>query len=100
MAHGRVKLVSRDGFEFVVDYKAACVSKTLNKMLGADGCFTESQLGEIHLKELSGRVLEQVCRYFYFSLQSQDPEAKSLPPFHVEPELALELLMAANFLDT
>lgn len=98
--HNRVKLISGDGFEFVIDYKAACVSKTLNNMLGADGCFTESALGEIQLKELSGKVLEQVCRYFYFSLQYQDPETTTLPNFNVDSDMALDLLMAANFLDT
>lgn len=100
MAHKRVKLVSSDGFEFVIDYKAACISKTLNNMLGADGCFTESTLGEIQLQSLSGRVLEEVCRYFYFSLQNQDPNSKPVPQFHVDPAIALDLLMAANFLDT
>jgi len=99
-AHSHVKLVSRDGFEFIIDYKAACVSKTLNNMLGSDGCFTESELGEIQLKELSGRILEQVCLYFYYCLQEQNPESKGLAHFDVDPSLALELLMAANFLDT
>lgn len=98
MAHKRVKLVSREGFEFFIDYKAACVSKTLNNMLGADGCFTESELGEIQLHELSGRVLEEVCRYFYYNLQYQD--APKPTQFHVDPSIALDLLMAANFLDT
>ena len=100
MAHKHVKLVSHDGFEFVIDYKAACVSKTLNNMLGAEGCFTESELGEIQLKEVSGRVLEHVCRYFYYNLQCQDPNMKLQPSFKVEPNIAVELLIAANFLDT
>ena len=100
MSHKRVKLVSRDGFQFIIDYKAACVSKTLNNMLGADGCFTESELGEIQLQELSGRVPEEVCRYFYFSLQNQDPNCRGLGQFNVDPSIALDLLMAANYLDT
>eukprot|EP00955_Chlamydomonas_euryale_P043917 352749-Chlamydomonas_euryale.AAC.9 len=32
-----VKLVSREGFEFVVDYKAACVSNTIRNMLSSQG---------------------------------------------------------------
>lgn len=32
-----VKLISSDGFEFVVDRKAACVSNTIKQMLSADG---------------------------------------------------------------
>jgi transcription elongation factor B subunit 1 len=32
-----VKLVSAEGFEFVVDYKAACVSNTIRNMLSSQG---------------------------------------------------------------
>lgn len=98
MAHKRVKLVSSDGFEFVVDYEAACVSKTLNHMLSAEGYFTESALGEIKLQGITGRVLEPICCYFYFYLQY--PGGKHPKAFQVDPTIALDVLMAANFLDT
>jgi hypothetical protein len=32
-----VKLISKGGYEFVVDYKAACVSNTLKSTLSSDG---------------------------------------------------------------
>lgn len=32
-----VKLVSAEGFEFVIDYKAACVSNTIRNMLSSQG---------------------------------------------------------------
>jgi hypothetical protein len=32
-----VKLVSAEGFEFIVDYKAACVSNTIRNMLSSQG---------------------------------------------------------------
>lgn len=32
-----VKLVSAEGFEFIVDYKAACVSNTIKNMLSSQG---------------------------------------------------------------
>ena len=32
-----VKLVSMEGFEFVIDYKAACVSNTIRNMLSSQG---------------------------------------------------------------
>jgi hypothetical protein len=37
MAKGTVKLISAEGFEFVVDYKAACVSATIKNMLSSQG---------------------------------------------------------------
>ncbi len=32
-----VTLVSGDGFEFIVDYEAACVSNTIKNMLSSQG---------------------------------------------------------------
>lgn len=32
-----VKLISAEGFEFVVDYDAACVSNTIKNMLSSQG---------------------------------------------------------------
>ena len=32
-----VKLVSQDGFEFIIDYKAACVSNTIKSVVSMDG---------------------------------------------------------------
>lgn len=99
MPKGMVKLISSDGFEFVVDYEAACVSNAIKNMLNSGGCFTESERGEVTFKEISGVALEQVCKYFYYNLQHQNSSARSIPEFKVEPAIALELLMAANFLD-
>jgi transcription elongation factor B subunit 1 len=38
-------------------------------------------------------------RYFYYKLKHTNHQGP-LPEFKIAPELALELLMAANFLDT
>lgn len=32
-----IKLISAEGFEFTVDYKAACVSNTVKQMLSSEG---------------------------------------------------------------
>ena len=40
MAKDTVKLISAEGFEFIVDYHAACVSNTIKNMLSSAGnCF-------------------------------------------------------------
>ena len=39
MPRKSVKLVSAEGFEFTVDYKAACVSNTIKQMLSSEGMF-------------------------------------------------------------
>ena len=63
------------------------------------GNFSEAQQGEIKFPEMSARVLEKVVQYFYYKLRYTN-HSGPLPEFKIEPEFALELLMAANFLDT
>ena len=58
-----------------------------------------SELGSntITFPEISGRCLER-CQYFYYKLRHTNSKDK-LPQFPLPPEMALELLMAANYLD-
>lgn len=92
-----VKLISSDGCEFVVDKNAACVSRTLSAML-SNG-FSEADLKEITLSELPGNILEKVCQYFYYKRRYTE-SVSEIPDFPIEPEVALNLLMAASYLDT
>jgi len=94
-----VKLISAEGHEFIVDRKAAMVSGTIKSMLSGPGTFTEQELGEIHFREISTPILEKVNQYFYYKLHYTN-STNEIPEFAIEPEIALELLMAANFLDT
>eukprot|EP00960_Hanusia_phi_P035552 751782-Hanusia_phi.AAC.6 len=77
----------------------------------------ESQENTVTFPEISTPILEKVVEYFYYKVryaQSSDipgdarcPSLSSLAfvrsnactEFKIEPENALELLMAANFLD-
>ena len=61
------------------------------------GSFAESQ-GEIRFPEITTPVLEKVIQYFYYKRRYQNSRVP-IPEFHIEPEIALELLMAANYLD-
>lgn len=92
-----IKLVSAEGFEFVIDRKAAIISNTLKSMLSSSGSYTENELGEVKFPEISTPVLEKVCEFFYWSLQfSNGIETE----FDIEPEITSELMMAANYLHT
>ncbi|CAI5529583.1 unnamed protein product [Closterium sp. NIES-64] len=96
-----VKLISAEGFEFVIDRQAAMVSNTLRSMLSSSGGFQESDSGEVRFPEISTPILEKLCQYFYYKLRYSNPaNQKNIPEFKIEPEIALELLMAANYLDT
>jgi len=46
----------------------------------------------------SGIVLEKVAEYFYYNYKNRNRE--DVPDMDIPPELCLELLMAADFLDT
>ncbi|ONK76873.1 uncharacterized protein A4U43_C02F740 [Asparagus officinalis] len=92
-----VKLISAEGFEFVVSKEAAMVSQTIRNMLTSPGGFAEAQHGEVTFPEITAPILEKICQYFYWSLQFASGKETE---FHIEPELTLELMMAANYLHT
>ncbi|CAN0339755.1 unnamed protein product, partial [Ascophyllum nodosum] len=92
-----VKLVSAEGAEFWVDRKCAMVSGTIKAMLSAGG-LREAASGQVHFAEISTPILEKVIQFVYYKVRYTN-SASRIPEFHIEPELALELLMAANFLD-
>ena len=94
-----VKLIASDGTEVILDRRAAMVSGTIKAMLAGPGNFTEAQQGEIKFPEISGPILEKTVQYFYYKLRYTNHQG-TLPEFKIEPEHALELLMAANYLDT
>jgi hypothetical protein len=45
----------------------------------------------------SGVVLEKVCEYLYYN--QKHAESKDVPDMEIPPELCLELLIAADYLD-
>ena len=49
------------------------------------------------LRHHSGVVLEKVCEYLYYN--EKHKESKDVPDMEIPPELCLELLMAADYLD-
>lgn len=61
------------------------------------GQFTESK-GEITFPDISAPILEKVAQYMYYKSQYTDSTSR-FPDFVIEPEIAMELLMAANYLD-
>ncbi|TVY49700.1 Elongin-C [Lachnellula occidentalis] len=120
-----VTLISSDGFEFVVLREAACISGAIKRMLDPNSGFLESTTGRCQLAEIKyvllhhtpkifkyahrrqyiykmaeqgGIVLEKVAEYFYYNYRNRNRE--DVPDMEIPPELCLELLMAADFLDS
>ncbi|KZF19413.1 POZ domain-containing protein [Xylona heveae TC161] len=93
-----VTLVSCDGYEFVVRRSCACVAGALRRMLDPNSSFNEAVTGRAVLENINGIVLEKVCEYFYYNEKNKD--ARDVPDMDIPPELCLELLMAADYLNT
>ena len=81
-----------------MDYEAACVSNMIKNLMTSSGGFSELESNKIRFPEITGNILEKVCQYFYYKLRHTNSK-EALPQFPLPPEMALELLMAANFLD-
>jgi len=67
-------------------------------LTGLIGNFSEAQSGICHLENINGIVLEKVVEYFYYNEKHRDSVA--VPDVDIPSELCLELLMAADYLDT
>lgn len=93
--HAVPPVPSNDGFEFVVERRFALVSGTIKAML--TGSFAESK-GEARFPEIRGEVLERVVQYFHHKVKYHNSRVP-IPDFPVPPELSLDMLLAANFLD-
>ncbi|PYH83643.1 putative transcriptional elongation regulator Elc1/Elongin C [Aspergillus uvarum CBS 121591] len=92
-----VTLVSGDGFEFVLPRSTACISKTLSMMFDPLSKFSEALSGRCVLENISGEVLEKVCEYLCYNEKNKNQN--NVPDMEIPPELCLELLMAADYLD-
>uniref|UniRef100_A0A915CSY3 Elongin-C n=1 Tax=Ditylenchus dipsaci TaxID=166011 RepID=A0A915CSY3_9BILA len=93
-----VKLLSSDGHEFIIKRKNALTSGTIKAMLSSPGGYAENETNEVLLKEIPSHVLQRVCHYLLYNVRYTN-FATEIPGFDVSPEISLELLMAAHFLD-
>eukprot|EP01038_Epipyxis_sp_PR26KG_P009682 gene9682-13035_t len=90
-----IRLKSAEGHEFLVERRCAMVSGTIKAML--QGQFAESR-GEISFPEIPGVILEKLIQYLYYKVRYAN-STQRIPEFQIEPEIALELLIAAGYLD-
>ncbi|KAG6334526.1 hypothetical protein ID866_4560 [Astraeus odoratus] len=98
-----VKLVSSDGYSFLVKRSVAMISGTLRTMLSTDSTFREARASTCPISERAVLV-EKVCEYMTFKAQYENAGPKEEIPLHefterLPPEVALELLLAADYLE-
>jgi transcription elongation factor B subunit 1 len=61
------------------------------------GNYRESEDNVIRFPEIEGLILEKVIQYLHYKKHHMKSTGK-IPEFKIEPEIALELLMASNYL--
>ncbi|VDO04643.1 unnamed protein product [Rodentolepis nana] len=93
-----VKLVSSDDHEFYIKREYALTSGIIKAMLSGPGQFQENEVNVVHFREIPSHVLQKVCNYFAYKVRYSNSSSE-IPEFPIAPEISLELLMAANFLD-
>mmetsp|Transcript_11747 Transcript_11747/g.14610 ORF Transcript_11747/g.14610 Transcript_11747/m.14610 type:complete len:117 (-) Transcript_11747:175-525(-) len=91
-----VKLISAEGHEFYLERRIALAGKTLKAML--EGQFREAEEALIHFPEISSHILEKVIQYLHYKVRHTHSTVR-IPEFQIRPEIALELLVAASYLD-
>lgn len=92
-----VMLVSAEGHEYFLDKEIAmATSTTIRTML--EGQFREAQDNVIRFPDIAGYVLERLVKYLLYKHQYSNSSTR-IPEFPIEPEVALELLIAAKYLD-
>ncbi|PWN22034.1 POZ domain-containing protein [Microstroma glucosiphilum] len=95
----QITLISEEGDSFKISRAAALRSGTIKSTL--QGTFVESETNTVNL-QIRSPVLEKVVEYLEWAHKfSGASEGTRVPDFEkqIPPELALELLMTADFLD-
>jgi len=73
-------------------------SETISAMLEGPGMFRESEDNMIRFPDIQGLVLEKVIQYLHYK-RKHSRSTGQIPEFKIEPEIALELLVACNYLN-
>ncbi|KIP05739.1 hypothetical protein PHLGIDRAFT_107850 [Phlebiopsis gigantea 11061_1 CR5-6] len=95
-----IRIVSTDGYSCLVRRKVAMTSGTLRDML--DAGFAEASANTCRAEE-RGVVVEKLCEYLQYKWTYERASPKEdIPDFseRIPPEVALELVIAADYYNT
>ena len=60
--------------------------------------YTVESRGEVRFPEIPGVIMEKVIQYMHYKVRYAN-STQRIPNFVIEPEISMELLMAASYLD-
>eukprot|EP00927_Polykrikos_kofoidii_P079974 TRINITY_DN76828_c0_g1_i1.p1 TRINITY_DN76828_c0_g1~~TRINITY_DN76828_c0_g1_i1.p1 ORF type:complete len:132 (-),score=26.92 TRINITY_DN76828_c0_g1_i1:60-407(-) len=92
-----LRIVSADGHHFYLDRRIAYECDMFKKSVEQEG-FKEGQMNEIHLPTITGKLLEKVIEYLYYTYKYTDAKV-AIPEFVIDDDLVLDLLLAADYLN-
>lgn len=93
-----VTLISNDGYEYVVDLSTVMISQRIRNMIYGGGNFEEAETKKIRLP-VGAVILERIIEYWHYRSQYSD-HLDQLPKFEIDPKMAIDMLEAADFLQT
>lgn len=88
-----ITLIASDGSKCIIPLSAGCLSATISASL--DNEFLASSRDEVQLPSISGVVLEKTAEY---AVCANEGTVEALDRFSLPTELALEVLVAADYL--
>lgn len=92
-----ITLVASDGSKHVISKEAVSLSSTLKAMLQSP--FKEGS-GEIELPDVEPPVMNKLVEYLEYKLRAEQGDgAVEEESFEIPPELSLQLLIAADYLN-
>ncbi|KAK7052466.1 POZ domain-containing protein [Favolaschia claudopus] len=96
-----VKIVSEDGYSFLVQRKVANASETMQDMLDTSGNYSEAVSRTCPVQQ-RGVIVEKLLEYMSFKSYYANAGPKDDIPVgelmdRIPPEIVLELLLAADY---
>jgi hypothetical protein len=98
-AGGLVTLVSSESESFTVPFEQVILSPVIRNILTNEQC-EESRTKTLHFPMINTQTLRKVVDFFaYKNACLQVHDDREIPDFPIDPQEAVDLLQAADFLD-
>ncbi|KAF8904956.1 BTB/POZ protein [Mucidula mucida] len=101
-ANDWVRIISSDGFAFVVKRSIANISGTIRNSLDMESGFAEAS-AKTYTATDRGLIVQKLIEYMCFKAHYQHSKKEEVPIHEfierIPPEIVLELLLAADYLD-
>eukprot|EP00922_Rhytidocystis_sp_ex-Travisia-forbesii_P072894 GHVS01108674.1.p1 GENE.GHVS01108674.1~~GHVS01108674.1.p1 ORF type:complete len:123 (+),score=11.36 GHVS01108674.1:15-383(+) len=93
-----VKLISSEGTEFAIEKSIAFECDVIKNMCQGKK-FVESRNQEVRFSNINANLLEKVIEYLKYKHKHEHAQGgTTLPVFHIPADMALDLLLTANYL--